>query len=159
MSHSFVKSRSNGARKPENTSWWSLQPAISKRCLCFVNVICWKAVYPQELFPHFFSLLNFSEDPNLSVQAGAWTGLRRELQRLHWSNHKRLFQERVWANRKEQPKTVGREDYFESFSGFWSPARFACLAPLSRRYRCGRHQHTAIQSTDEGAFLKITFSP
>lgn len=36
---------------------------------------------------------------------------------------------------------------------------FCMPSSLSKHYRCGRHQHTAIQSTDEGAFLKITFSP
>lgn len=134
MSHSFVKSRSNGARKPENTSWWSLQPAISKRCLCFVNVICRKAVYPEKLLPHFFSLLNFSEDPNLSVssalskleQGQGWGG---SFKGFTGAITKGSFRNGSELTGKKQPKTVGREDFFESFSGFCSPAHFARLAP------------------------------
>lgn len=131
----FSKKPWNGARKPENTSGWSSQPAISKRCSCFVNVICWRAVYPQEVPPHFFTLRGLSEDPNLSM----FSGSSRLEQGQDWGRSFKSFTEAItkgsFRNRseltgKKQPKTVGREDFFESFSGFWSMVCFACPVPF-----------------------------
>lgn len=161
MSHSFVKGRSNSACKPENTSWWSSQPAISKRCLCFVDVICQKAVYAQQLLPHFFSFLNSSEDPNLSMSSAS----SRLEQGQDWGGSVKGFTQAITKGSfrsgseltgKKQPKTAGREDFFDSSSGFWRVARFACLDPF-KMLQTG--QHRAIQRAGEGAFLKITFSP
>lgn len=164
MWHSLVKSLWNGAGKAENTSGWSLQPAISKRCSCFVNVICWRAVYPQEFPPHFFTLHGFSEDPNLSV----FSASSRLEQGQDWGRSFKGFTEAItkgsFRNRseltgKKQPRTVGRGDFFWILLWFLEHGTLCTPSPLSKHYGCGRHQHTAIPSSDEGAFLQGTFSP